>query len=431
MPFLRIRASAAVILPILFSLSAGLCAETLRMKDGRVLEGRIIAQTRTHVQLQTGTGTLLLPKTDIAQIIFRPAAPENRKAEERSPEPIKPIKTVEDSVRESAEAEERRRAEEAHRQAALRLRRHELDAGLSLSGGSSRTVSERVYSDILRQRDRDGQYLQQVPWKAGAMGANLDVLYKYDSWRADAGIFYRSMGAGSNGSYAFSNKASLFSMQNPANASVGVSNWTGRARTEGFSVAGEREFWRSERGGLGLRLGFIGWRENVRLSGAEVGSTGDGLFPSDRTIDSRISLGEVTVRWHRYLQSGGEFTLGAGWQSGKSSTDHYATMLPLVTTSHHYVVDVAYSARLQGPVIHMEYARPWLTSWQLVVGVQANRLAVTMGDGSGSVLTYPGNAPFMPYSVITAWSWLTQRPSLVSGTAEIVLGLRHRTVFAP
>lgn len=148
MILLHKRARTWALLLVCLFFGAPLLAETIRMKDGRIIEGQILAQTRTHVQVRTAATTLLLAKADIASIMYRPGPQESKAQEDR--ERQEQLKRAEEQARQQAEeerrrseearlkqAEEQRRVEEAEaaeRQMDLSLRRHELDVTLSLAG---------------------------------------------------------------------------------------------------------------------------------------------------------------------------------------------------------------------------------------------------------------------------------------------------------
>lgn len=69
-----------VLLLLLFA--SPLLAHTLYMKDGRVIKGRIVAQTRTEVKINVNGTVLTFQKSDIRQVEFDapPQKPVDRKS---------------------------------------------------------------------------------------------------------------------------------------------------------------------------------------------------------------------------------------------------------------------------------------------------------------------------------------------------------------
>lgn len=140
-----------------------------------------------------------------------------------------------------------------------------------------------------------------------------------------------------------------------------------------------------------------------------------------------MRLGEVSALWHGNHFAGGELTLGAGWQSGKSDTTYQAPLLS--NGQRRQTLDLGYATTLSGPCMRVDYAHPWFGEWQYVLGLSGRRLAVTMGAGSGWVTNYGSNTPVIPFAFSSSLSWLTRRRSLVAASGEIVMGLRRRVTF--
>ena len=71
----------ALLLALLFA--GGLAAETIVLKNGQVLSGRVVGQSRTEIRLQTSAGLRVIKKADIRRISYdTPADVERRRREE-------------------------------------------------------------------------------------------------------------------------------------------------------------------------------------------------------------------------------------------------------------------------------------------------------------------------------------------------------------
>jgi len=80
------------IILLLLLFTTPLLAHTLYMKDGRVIKGRIVAQTRTEVKINVNGTVLTFQKSDIRQVEFDtpPQKPQQPiKKPEKKPEPAK------------------------------------------------------------------------------------------------------------------------------------------------------------------------------------------------------------------------------------------------------------------------------------------------------------------------------------------------------
>lgn len=61
-----------VVILLYFFAYHSLVAEVILLKNGHSIEGRIIRQTRTQVEIKTATGQIILQKKDILKIQFKP-----------------------------------------------------------------------------------------------------------------------------------------------------------------------------------------------------------------------------------------------------------------------------------------------------------------------------------------------------------------------
>ena len=104
-----------VFIIILILLTVRLFADTIILKDGRVLQGKIINQTQTRVEIQTEDGRrIVLNKEEIRRIQF---GPTNKEIEERKrQEELRKKQEEEKRLEELKRKEEERRLEELKKQ---------------------------------------------------------------------------------------------------------------------------------------------------------------------------------------------------------------------------------------------------------------------------------------------------------------------------
>ncbi|MCB1322970.1 MAG: hypothetical protein KDK34_22125 [Leptospiraceae bacterium] len=126
------RSTSIIILLLLLVLSAStLQAETLILKSGQQVEGRILSQTRTEVRIRTANGVQVISKTDIRRILYndQQIQEEARRQEELRRQQEEERRRQEEEARRQAEETQRqeeeaqRQAEEARRQAEEEARR--------------------------------------------------------------------------------------------------------------------------------------------------------------------------------------------------------------------------------------------------------------------------------------------------------------------
>ena len=113
-----------------FLFGHGVLAETITLKNGGVVRGKIVGQSRTSVRIQTNSGVRTINKSDIRRISYESAADleRQRQAEQR--------KREEDERRKRAEEEERRKQADAEANASNETdtATGEIAAPLSYSG---------------------------------------------------------------------------------------------------------------------------------------------------------------------------------------------------------------------------------------------------------------------------------------------------------
>lgn len=111
MKTVRYRRAARAVLVLLAMLLAAtaLSAETIVLKNGQILSGKIVGQSRTSITLQTPGGRRTIQKSQIRRIDYKSAAEVRREEERRL--------AREAAIREKQEAAERQKREEAERKA--------------------------------------------------------------------------------------------------------------------------------------------------------------------------------------------------------------------------------------------------------------------------------------------------------------------------
>ncbi|MEQ9363868.1 MAG: hypothetical protein RIF32_06485 [Leptospirales bacterium] len=99
-------------LTLLICLSGGLAAETLTLKNGQVLRGKVVGQSRTEIRLQTPEGVRVVKKADIRRISYdSPEETEDRRRAEA--ERRKQEQAEAEREQRQTEAEARKKQEEA------------------------------------------------------------------------------------------------------------------------------------------------------------------------------------------------------------------------------------------------------------------------------------------------------------------------------
>ena len=106
MTFKRLRVAGLCALLLIFP--ALLAAETIILRNGQNLEGRILSQDRQQVVIQTAQGPRVIRKTEIARIVYGRSNAEEE-AERKKEEELKRAELARQAE------EERRRADEARR----------------------------------------------------------------------------------------------------------------------------------------------------------------------------------------------------------------------------------------------------------------------------------------------------------------------------
>ncbi len=103
-----LRIVVLVLLAILAAAPAGLAAETILLRNGQRVQGRILSQDRNQVVIQTAQGPRVIRKADIRRIVFD-------RTEEKTEEQL-----LAEEERKMKEEERRRLAEEERREAERR-----------------------------------------------------------------------------------------------------------------------------------------------------------------------------------------------------------------------------------------------------------------------------------------------------------------------
>jgi hypothetical protein len=100
---------------IIFLLSWNLFADTIYLKDGKVIEGKIINQTRTNIQIQLEDQKIItLNKERIERILFGPT--QNEIEEQKRQEELK-----------RKQQEEQKRLEQQKREEEIKRKQEELN----------------------------------------------------------------------------------------------------------------------------------------------------------------------------------------------------------------------------------------------------------------------------------------------------------------
>ncbi|MCP5484605.1 MAG: hypothetical protein H7A22_03645 [Spirochaetales bacterium] len=111
------------LLLLVFLLPCALMAETIYLKNGGVVNGTIVGQTRTEVRIRTAQGVQVIQKDDIRRIVYGNEEAERlaREAELRRQQEAERLRQEElqrqqeEEAARQAEAERQRQAEEAQR----------------------------------------------------------------------------------------------------------------------------------------------------------------------------------------------------------------------------------------------------------------------------------------------------------------------------
>lgn len=105
---------AAAAFLALMLLPGQLQAETIILKNGQVISGKIVGQSRTQVRIDTGNGVRAVPKTQIRRISYESAAEVRRKqaeAERRRQQKLEEAERQRKAEQEAAEAARKAEAE--------------------------------------------------------------------------------------------------------------------------------------------------------------------------------------------------------------------------------------------------------------------------------------------------------------------------------
>ncbi len=145
---------------------AGLLADTLTLKDGTVLEGKILSQSQVQIQIQTKEGIKTIPKPAVRRIVFGPSDVE--KKPEKTPEQEEEERQKAEALRKEQEAAERARKE---REAELERQRQIQIAEERSRGALWRSAVLPGWGQYYKGEERRGAY-----FFAGNLAA-LFVLY--------------------------------------------------------------------------------------------------------------------------------------------------------------------------------------------------------------------------------------------------------------
>lgn len=398
------------IIPLLILLTPLLArAETILLHDGRLIQGRILNQSRTHVQIRTATGTLLIDKNDIARIDYDDRA--QRILDEKAREKKAQEKAREEAIKkEAAEKEARLKNEEEDRREkdseAQRLKkeadskhpeRSAIDVALFRIDGRQRTISELVMSEFRNNFQAVGRFVENSKWNPHASGYQFEATMLRSLWTFQAGFAYRTIDADMNVNRIEDNSISIFAESGATRP--GFSFFSGRGEQRMVFLSVERSLFRRPSYEIGMRLTAQMQRETIKQKGHDVLFIFDSTparkefeladLVQHTTTDRRARL---DLRYHRSLL-GGRIGFSAGAVSGGASIvlKGDRTTIRTVFSSTDYQVagytsyEGQFRGRYEGPAFELEYSRPILPTLEWVVRYDWQRARFRLTSTNGGV----------------------------------------------
>lgn len=428
-------------------------AETILLHDGRLVQGKILNQSRTHVQIQTATGTLLIDKNDIARIDYDDRA--QRMLEEKAREKKAQEKAREEAIKkEAAEKEARLKKEEEDRRENERKaqplkekadsnlpERNAIDVALFRVDGRQRTISELVMSEFRNNFQAVGRFVENSKWNPYASGYQLEATLSKNFWTFRAGLSYRTLDADMNVNRIEDNSISIFAESGTTRPGFSFFNGRGEQRMVFLSV--ERTLFYRPSYDIGMRLTAQIQRETIKQKGHDVLFIFDSTPPRQEfelaglvqhtTADRRARL---DLRYHRSF-FGGRIGFSAGAVTGGASIvlKGDRTTIRTVFSSTDYQVagfssyEGQFRGRYEGPAFELEYSRPILPSLEWVVRYDWQRarfrLTSTNGGVTGLSLQSGGtNLNMIPFGLGLP-VFFPEGPQYMT-VSELFIGLNYR-----
>lgn len=437
---IRYRVVFVGIAALLLLLAGPAAAETVYMKNGTVLVGKVVTQSRTVVQLQTAGGPVVLSKDDILRIDYgqnvqqKPVEEDRRLQQQKAEEErrkAEELKKAEDLRRQEEERDrmQREKAEEA-------LKRRGASITLYLAGGQRRTASELLWSEVQRRTSSKGQFASGLPWRPSTWGPTLEGAAVRNAWRFDGGILYRRFHADSAWNTIRDDSLAVIGASPNSTPSWVPEGWSGSGSVAEVKAGLEREFLRSERNGLGIRLGALGSREQARIHDTVVAMKPSGgalsisevRVPGEIVMGSQTTTGQLDIRWYRYGLRGGQALFSLGWEQGRMHSRATSTAVQWNSNNTPGGQDWNVRSRsdVKGPVFRADYSHALAGQWQYVVSLQARRWSFTAIDEGGlvTIIDSKGGGG-MPLTIFNMLPSVLPSHSVVATVVELSFGIRR------
>lgn len=297
-------------------------------------------------------------------------------------------------------------------------------------------LSEVLWGEMLRRNSSFGRIASRTPWSPADRGLNLDGGIVRDAWRFEGGVVYRAMRAESSTSTLQNDAWNQLGSKGTSLPMLSLDAASGTGSVAEVRASVERELLRTERRGLGLRLGVEGARESIETSENHVAFRDSGglalnevRFPYTVHMETITRVGRLDARWHWYAWQGGEVALALGWMQG--ATRQGVTANPVQRNGDGSTTleawDVGHRAAVRGPVFQADLSRPLADRWRWVVSLQARQLKVVPTGLEGqviqlSLLNGPG---FLPLAILNGLPPLLPSVPLKATLVDLSLGIRR------
>ncbi len=437
MPFLSLTMIRRSVATALFLLPGLLLAETVTMKDGRVLHGRIVNQSSEEIRLQVGDRLLRIDKQDIQRIEYHDEAGPRKSedsGERKQPAARKPVLKKQ---RPAHRPDQRKKAEDSGR----RPPASEWYVQFFRIEGHRRSITEAAVQDFLNSYQLFGRFYSLTKWNPYAPGYQIEGTLQRGLWRYSVGLGLRSLDADQNMIRIEDNSLSISGDSGSFRPAVTFLSGQGEHRTISFRA--ERSLYRSIDSEIGLRLTAELQTENVTYRGHDILAhldTVDGLTEEEVMDPTRYMSKDrrygLDVVYYRPWQ-GGRLAFSAGILTGTATTDiksDRATIETTLTPSASRIIgftvyDGEFLGRYRGLAFSVEYFRPLFRrlEWGIRASRQRARYETLSRDGfaSGMYMRENGLESGLVPMGLNLPTYMPE-PRLFILASELWIGIRYR-----